>query len=152
MRPRWPQRMLNVAELWSSYSTCKRRKVGAVIYHVKTKAVISIGYNDTPMGAIDCGNGGCPVCEGSISTSLYLDCKCVHAETNAILLAANRGVAVGGCSIAVWTHDNIGPCSSCRKHLIQAGILYTITPARPNEYTASKPGINDEPIITKVVL
>jgi len=117
-RPPWPKRFEEMASYWSTYSTCKRKKVGAVIFDPKTKAVVSIGYNDTPIGHKDCGAGGCAPCRGSIGTSLMLDCFCVHAETNALLLAARRGTKTDGCEIA--TSHPI--CASCRKHLIQAGI------------------------------
>lgn len=117
-RPLWEERMLRIAEQWSEYSTCKRRQVGAVIYDPATKAVLSIGYNDTPIGWVDCGDGGCKVCEGPRAASLMLSCNCIHSEDNAILLAARRGISVEGCFMAITDV----PCSSCYKHAVQAGI------------------------------
>ncbi len=122
-RPSWPNRMLMLAELWSQFSTCVRRKVGAVVYDPKTFAILGIGYNDTPIGAVDCGDGGCPACaEGSVRNSTQ--CACVHAEMNAILLSR---ADVRGAHLAVWNVKDgevvvEPPCVSCHKNRIQAGI------------------------------
>ena len=117
-RPGWPDRMMEAALLWSKWSTCKRKHVGAAIFVPRTWAVISLGYNDTPTGWKDCGDGGCDVCAGDMATSLYLDCQCLHAEQNAVYLAARYGSSVEGCWIAT-THP---PCMSCVKMLTQVGI------------------------------
>lgn len=122
-RPTWPQRMLQLAELWSRYSTCVRRKVGAVVYDPKTYAILGVGYNDTPIGETDCGNGGCPACAaGSVRNSTQ--CRCVHAEMNAILLSR---ADIRGAHLAIWNVKNGSvvvepPCPSCHKNRIQAGI------------------------------
>ncbi len=105
--------MLALADLWSTYSTCVRRQVGAVLFHPETHAVVGIGYNDTPIGEDDCGEGGCEPCsEGSVKNRT--DCKCVHAEMNAVLLAQR----VDGCWLATTYH----PCIRCHNQLIQAGV------------------------------
>lgn len=46
--------------------------------------------------------------------------NCVHAEMNAVLLAARRGTSVDGCSIIIIGCEEV--CKSCQKHLLQAGI------------------------------
>jgi dCMP deaminase len=120
-RPSWPERMLGNAEYWAQFSTCVRRKVGAVIYNPDNWAVLSSGYNDTARGEVNCGDGGCAICqEGPASDKI--DCNCIHAEMNAILMAASRGVRLEGMMI-VSTYE---PCGSCRKHIKQAGL--TIAP------------------------
>ncbi len=122
-RPTWPRRMLYLAKLWSTWSTDVRRQVGAVVYDPVSFAVISVGYNDTPFGEKDCGNGGCLPCdEGSVRNRT--DCRCVHAEMNAILLARTD---LRGLYLAVWNVKNGKPvmdelCASCHKNRIQAGI------------------------------
>ena len=121
-RPPWPKRMLAIAELWATYSTCKRRQVGAVVFSPETWAVVSVGYNDTPIAWQDCGDGGCEPCKGSESVSQRLDCNCVHAEANAIFLAARRGQAVGGC----WVATTYKTCGACLKMYRQAGIVRVI--------------------------
>jgi len=37
--------------------------MGAII--VKDKRIISTGYNGTPIGTINCFNGGCTICNNS---------------------------------------------------------------------------------------
>lgn len=173
---KWVGRMLAMAEHWSQYSTCIRRKVGAVIYDPETYAIVSVGYNDTPIGETDCGNGGCvrcqqeapkcgrcggegwdyevnllvtpetkekfacPACDGLgyLRHGIHLDCNCVHAEMNAILLAAATGRATKGMHLAC----TLEPCSSCMKHLKQAGVViaaYALSSADLKEQ------VNDNP-------
>jgi len=114
--------MVGLAEHWAQFSTCKRRHVGAVLFHPDTKAVLSVGYNDTPIGQLDCGDGGCEPCDGPMATSLILACRCIHAEEQTIAFAARYGHASQGAWIAA-THT---PCSSCRKLLIQAGVVKVV--------------------------
>lgn len=121
-RPSWEERMLRLAEQWGEYSTCLHRQVGAVLYHPDTKAVVGIGYNDTPIGRTDCGDGGCVRCADPETARLSLDCECVHAEMQPVLLAARRGIATEGCYLAV----TYPPCKACIKNLVQAGIAAVV--------------------------
>ena len=65
-RPSWDEYFMNLAHLAATRSTCVRRQVGAVI--VKDRMVLSTGFNDTPRGLRNCGDGG------------YDDCRCTCAE------------------------------------------------------------------------
>src|SRR3990167_7469388 len=115
--------MLRLAREWSQYSTCVRAQVGAVLFDPTSKAVISIGYNDTPIAFPDCGEGGCPTCKEGESVSLNTDCLCVHAEANAIALAARRGTRTEGAHMATTRK----PCNACRKLMTQAGVVVSFT-------------------------
>ena len=117
-RPSWNQRMLRLAREWSQYSTCVRSQVGAVLFDPDSKAVISIGYNDTAIGRDDCGEGGCVACQGDESARNLDSCLCVHAEANCIALSARRGARTEGAHMAVTRK----PCNGCRKLLVQAGV------------------------------
>ncbi len=119
-RPAWPQRFIRLAREWSQYSTCLRAQVGAVLFDPKSKAVLSIGYNDTPIDFPDCGDGGCKPCQGGESVSRNLECMCVHAESNCLAFAARRGTSTEGAHIATAGHKL---CNGCRKLLIQAGVV-----------------------------
>ena len=46
------------------------------------------------------------------------ECRCVHAEQNAICQAACHGVAVEGATIYI----TLSPCLTCAKLIINAGI------------------------------
>jgi dCMP deaminase len=116
-RPSWDEYFMRMAHLAASRSTCLRRHVGAVI--VKDRMVLSTGYNDTPRGLPNCGDGGCPRCASEAPTGVGLDtCLCLHGEQNAIIQAAYHGVNINGASIYV-THQ---PCLTCAKMILNAGI------------------------------
>ena len=121
-RPPWPVRMMMLANFWRQFSTCLHRQCGAVIYRSGTWQVLALGYNDTPQGAVNCGDGGCEPCKESESASLKIDCRCVHAEMNALMAAARNGIAVDGAMIAV--DGSYAICQSCQKHLTQAGVSW----------------------------
>ncbi len=108
---------MRMAHLAASRSTCLRRHVGAVI--VKDRMVLSTGYNDTPRGLPNCGDGGCARCASDAPTGVGLDtCLCLHGEQNAIVQAAYHGVSINGASIYV-THQ---PCLTCAKMILNAGV------------------------------
>lgn len=118
--------MVALAEHWAQYSTCLKRQVGAVIFNPETKAIMSMGYNDTPIGQQDCGDGGCVRCKGVEAAREYLDCLCVHAEMNGLAFAARYGHETEGC----WLATTFTVCPSCRKNLYQAGIVHIVEPER----------------------
>ncbi|PKP38427.1 MAG: CMP deaminase [Bacteroidetes bacterium HGW-Bacteroidetes-14] len=97
---------LDMAQVWSKNSYCKRRQVGALI--VKNKMIISDGYNGTPSGFEN-------VCEDEDGiTKPYV----LHAEANAITKVAKSGNSSEGATMYVTT----APCIECSKLIIQAGI------------------------------
>jgi dCMP deaminase len=57
---RWPQ---TLASLASHRSNCMKRRVGALL--VRSKRILSTGYNGTPRGTLNCNKGGCGRCNGS---------------------------------------------------------------------------------------
>ncbi|MCS7173762.1 MAG: cytidine/deoxycytidylate deaminase family protein [Armatimonadetes bacterium] len=121
MRPSWDDYFMSMAVLVSSRSTCLRRRVGAVI--VLNRMVLSTGYNDTPRGLRNCGEGGCPRCAGEAPSGTGHDtCLCIHAEQNAILQAAYHGVAIAGGTL-YCTHQ---PCLVCAKMIANVGIARVV--------------------------
>jgi len=59
-RPGWDEYYVAISRTVATRSNCSRRKVGAII--VVENAIISTGYNGTPMGVRNCVDGGCPRC------------------------------------------------------------------------------------------
>ena len=97
---------LDMAEVWSRNSYCKRRQVGALL--VKERMIISDGYNGTPVGFDN-------ICEDEEGkTYPYV----LHAEANAITKVAKSGNSSIGATMYVTT----SPCLECAKLIIQAGI------------------------------
>lgn len=120
-RPSWDEYFMSMAALAATRSTCLRRRVGAVI--VKDRMVLSTGYNDTPRGLRNCGEGGCSRCAGEAPSGTAHDtCLCIHAEQNAILQAAYHGVAIAGGVL----YCTIQPCLGCAKIIANAGICKVV--------------------------
>jgi dCMP deaminase len=109
---------MSLARLAATRSTCLRRRVGAIV--VKDRMVLSTGYNDTPRGMRNCGDGGCERCASEAASGSSLDtCLCLHAEQNAIVQAAYHGIGIAGATI-YCTHQ---PCLTCAKMIVNSGIV-----------------------------
>ena len=103
----WDEYFAAQALLIANRSTCKRASVGAVI--VKENKVISTGYNGSVSGTEHCIDHECLMVDGHCVRTL-------HAEVNAILQRAERGIPKG---FTVYvTHF---PCLNCTKQLLQVG-------------------------------
>lgn len=113
---KWDKRGLGLAREVSTWSSCPRDKVGAVVM-TPEHDVVATGFNDTPRGMVNCDAGGCPrVQRGSPSGSPYLDDEwCLHAEDNALQRA---GLRARGAALYVTR----SPCANCRRRAYTAGI------------------------------
>jgi dCMP deaminase len=129
-RPGWDEYYMGIALAVSTRSNCVRRKVGALI--VVDKAIIATGYNGAPIGVRNCSEGGCPRCQSSAAPGEGYDaCICVHAEQNAIVLAARHGNATNAGTL----YTTLRPCFGCAKEAIQAGLVEVVY-AEPYAYSA----------------
>lgn len=104
-RPTWDEYFMGLVKMTASRSSCDRLHVGCLL--VRDNRIISQGYN----GYI----AGCP--HVSIVRDNHEQAT-IHAEQNAILDCAKRGVSCDGC-IAYITHY---PCIICYRLLCGAGI------------------------------
>lgn len=104
---------MKLAEEISTNSNC-RRQVGAVI--VRNNKFLVAGYNAVPFGLKSCSElGGCMRQKDGIPSGTRQEyCRAVHAEQNAIIEAAIRGIFIGGATLYVTTY----PCSICARMLI----------------------------------
>ena len=129
-RPGWDDYYIGIARAVAARSSCARRQVGALV--VVERAIISTGYNGTPVGVRNCSDGGCPRCQSNAAPGEGYDtCLCVHAEQNAIVLAARHGNATNGGVL----YATLRPCFGCTKESIQAG-LRELVYDEPYEYGA----------------
>lgn len=111
---------MEIAEKFSTLSTCGRLKVGAVI--TKNNRIISTGYNGVPSGLQHC----CEIHKGidfSIPENNEMHKQFsaqyeLHAEQNAIVEAAKNGIALNGSIL----YTTVEPCDYCRKLIAQSGI------------------------------
>lgn len=109
-RPTIEQTLMDTARLWALRSTCSRLQVGAVIADERG-VILSSGYNGALSGMPHCDHLQRP------------DEPCrdaVHAEANAILWAARRGISLE----SAWLYVTHEPCHECAKMIIQAGVRY----------------------------
>lgn len=127
----WDEYFMKMAELAGERTTCKRRKIGAVI--VKDNRVISTGYNGAPKGVKHCIDNECLRDELGIKSGTQQEiCRAVHAEQNAIIQAAYKGDSTKDATLYTTT----APCSICAKMIINAGIKRVVVGdvSYPDEY------------------
>ncbi len=105
---------LGLARYMANRGTCPAKKVGAVIVDHDLDTVISVGYNDAPIGIQKCGGE----CANRQIGENNKACQAVHAEMNAILNAMKMGHSVSG----KWMYVTISPCLNCARVMIQSGI------------------------------
>ncbi|KAK3685720.1 cytidine deaminase-like protein [Podospora appendiculata] len=116
LRPSWDSYFMSLASLAAQRSNCMKRRVGCVV--VRDKRVVSTGYNGTPRGLRNCGEGGCGRCnEGQGSGHGLATCLCIHAEENALLEAGRERLREG----AVLYCDTC-PCLTCSIKIVQVGV------------------------------
>ena len=120
---------INIAHELARASKCVSKQVGAVI--VKDGRILSTGYNGTPAGYINC----CEYWEGQYTKEHHEWSKTyeIHAEMNAIIWAARKGISIEGATIYV----TLEPCSECSKNVIASGIK-RIVYDREYEHTHSE--------------
>ena len=105
---KWDKRFIELAKYVSTWSN-DVHKVGSVIVD-KDNVVLSLGYNGFPRLAVD----DLPERRERNVKLIYT----VHAEENAILNAARKGISLDGSTIYLeWF-----PCVNCAKSIINAGI------------------------------
>ena len=105
MHKRHKDNYMEVATLVASFSSCVRRKIGAVL--VKDGNIVSTGYNGTISGADN-------TCEINGSTREDV----LHSEANCILACARLGIATNNTTLFI----TVSPCVGCAKLIMQAGI------------------------------
>ena len=117
LRPSWDSYFMALASLAAQRSNCMKRRVGCVLVG-RTRRVISTGYNGTPRGLRNCGDGGCPRCnDGSSSGASLATCLCIHAEENALLEAGRERIRDGSV-----LYCDTCPCLTCSIKICQVGI------------------------------
>jgi len=109
------ENFINIAQEISTASKCVSKQVGAVI--VKDGRILSTGYNGTPAGYINCREHW----DGEYTSEHHEWSKTyeIHAEMNAIIWAARKGISVEGSTIYV----TLEPCSECSKNIIASGVV-----------------------------
>ena len=117
-RPTWNEYFENIVNLTATRSPCERLQVGCLL--VKNNRIVSQGYN-----------GFLPGCPHKSHIVDGHEMATIHAEQNAIIDCAKRGVSCNECE-AYITHY---PCLNCCKFLLAAGIkkIYYINDYKNDE-------------------
>ena len=117
-RPSWDEYFIEITNIVAKRSNCESRKVGAII--TVDNQIIATGYNGASKGLHHCVDvGGCLRKRNNIESGTRQEvCRAVHAEQNAIISAAVRGVSIKGGTL----YTNTYPCSICARMLINAEI------------------------------
>lgn len=104
---------INMSEL----SKCQSHQVSCLL--VIDGRIISTGVNGSPKGFQNCCDRFNKVDEGNRKFHQeWSDVHEIHAEQNAILIAAKNGVAVDGST----AYCTLKPCIQCTKLLIGVGV------------------------------
>lgn len=117
-RPDWDTYFMDIVELVSRRSTCRRRAVGAGL--VRDRRILATGYNGAPSFLHHCLDIGCLRQELNVpSGERHELCRGLHAEQNVIIQAALHGVSTKGSTLYCTNQ----PCVICAKMIINAGIV-----------------------------
>ena len=104
-RPSWDDYFMEIVQVTSTRSPCERLHVGCLL--VRDNRIISQGYN-----------GFLPGCQHTSVVRNGHEQATVHAEQNALMDCAKRGVSCAEAT-AYITHY---PCIICTRLLLAAGI------------------------------
>ena len=117
-RPTWDEYFMEIADVVAKRSNCVSRKVGAVI--TVDNQIVATGYNGAPKGLHHCvDQGGCLRKLNKIESGTRQEvCRAAHAEQNAIISAAVKGVSIKNGTL----YTNTYPCSICTRMIINAEI------------------------------
>ena len=119
MRPSWDEYFMDIAKAVATRGTCDRGRSGCVI--VKDKQILVTGYVGSPMGLAHCDDVG-HLMHKEINDDESISNHCVrtiHAEQNAIVQAAKRGIALEGAAL----YCKMTPCRVCAMMIINCGIV-----------------------------
>ena len=117
--------LMQIAIATAKISTCCRIQVGAVIE--RDGRIISTGYNGSAPGAEHCIDhfGIAQEYTNNLFATKHHEWALrneIHAEINAIIFAARKGIMIEGSHMYV-THM---PCITCSKYIVQAGITRVV--------------------------
>jgi len=113
MSNHWDKRWMDLCDLVASWSKDRSTGVGAVIVNGRN-VLVAIGWNGFPRKIND------DVDARHQRPAKYL--WTAHAEENAIVNAASKGIATEECRMYI----NWYPCAPCARMIIQSGIVELI--------------------------
>ena len=118
IRPSWDEYFMKIKDAVSGRATCNRGRTAVVV--VKDRIVLVTGYVGSPSGIAHCDDVG-HLMKKVVHEDETISNHCVrtiHAEMNAIALAAKKGISIDGATM----YMGMSPCYNCAKVLINTGI------------------------------
>lgn len=107
---------LKMLEPFSKLSHCVSKQVSALI--VKDGRIISTGINGTAPGYTNCDSIFDKNKFNRAEHHAFSEKYEIHAEMNAILFAASKGISLNGATL----YCNLFPCWNCIKNISVTGI------------------------------
>lgn len=121
MRPSWDEYFIGLLGPLAARASCDRGQSSAVIVD-QDNNIVSTGYVGAPSGLPDCYEAGHDLVtigvQGKPEEETSHCVRTIHAEMNAILNAAKKGVPCKGATM----YCIMVPCRSCAMAIIQSGI------------------------------
>ena len=120
--PSWEETFMRTAIEAAKRTRCEWVEVGAVIALMDegNQQILTTGYNGPPRKVEHCDKVGVGCrrrdAEGNKIPGTY--CIGAHAEINAILNAARKGICVENGTLFV----TLSPCYECAKHILNSGL------------------------------
>lgn len=118
IRPTWDEYFIKVMQAVAERATCDRGRSGCVI--ARDNQILVTGYVGSPPGQPHCDDVGHEM-HKVINDDGVISEHCIgtiHAEQNALIQAARRGVAVYGADL----YCQMMPCYTCARFIVAAGI------------------------------
>ena len=121
-RPTWDEYFMELAITVAKRATCDRGRSGCVI--TRDKQILVTGYVGSPRGLPHCDEVGHLMKkveheDGRVSQHCM---RTVHAEQNAICLAARLGISLMGATL----YCRMTPCRTCAMLIINCGIVRVV--------------------------
>jgi dCMP deaminase len=125
-RPSWDDYFIGITRAVAERATCDRGRSGCVI--VRDKHILVTGYVGSPKGMPHCDEVGhqMKTMRHEDGTETKHCVRTTHAEQNAIVQAAKRGVSIDGSTV----YCKMTPCTTCAKMIINAGVVRIVCEKR----------------------
>lgn len=130
-RPSWDEYFTKITEVIGERATCDRGRSGCLI--AKDNRILVTGYVGAPAGVVHCDEVGHEIhtVVNEDGTQSKHCIRTTHAEQNAIVNAARKGIAIEGGTL----YCHMTPCYTCAKMIINSGIVRVVA---AKDYHASK--------------
>ncbi len=115
MSDHWFERYITIANEVAKFSKDRSTKVGAILFHPETHAILLTAFNGMVRGMDDNVEA---YHERPLKYATH-----EHAERNLCYFAARMGLRTDGLGMATTFY----PCADCARAIVQAGVITLVT-------------------------